>query len=440
MVSSISLVQCGHQTEYFKKSDKASKMEEDHQWSTRYSKPRASEATILSRVVINHTKEKNSVKLTSNWKTLILMFLIIFCLTVGVTSIILSNSSSEESKFISTTTLFYNVTLTTVPITSTSESSESCGDQDWISDDKCDDEANKVECQYDGGDCCLSNPIIDYCVKCICHLTGLRNVQDDQEGPGMSHILIGGMDFTDNESNTEVLSVLEYGHTEHQFLASFPGNKIGTFGGLVEDLIIVCGGMKELDNRRGYELWNTVSNECYILNASANAWQLFHVLNTPRTSATSISVNDKLWITGGDPPGYENAPGPMFLPNTEFVDPKHPNVFMEGPDIPYTYIAHHCLVLLNSNEVMLVGGHVDGHWNLPVETFIYDFSLQEWLDGPKIATGRFSFGCARFSDKDKMNWTIISGGIDQNFKGLKSTEMLADSSSEWIPGKKVTMT
>ena len=90
---------------------------------------------------------------------------------------------------------------------------------------------------------------------------------------------------------------------------------------------------------------------------------------------------------------------------------------------------------------MLVGGGiVDGHWTLPVETFIFDFSLQEWLEGPKIATGRFSFGCARFTDEDNMNWTIISGGIDQNYNGLRSTEMLADSSSEWISGKKFAMT
>ena len=34
----------------------------------------------------------------------------------------------------------------------------------------CNDEANIVECNYDGGDCCGVCGNKDYCVECLCHV------------------------------------------------------------------------------------------------------------------------------------------------------------------------------------------------------------------------------------------------------------------------------
>ena len=33
----------------------------------------------------------------------------------------------------------------------------------------CNDETNKEDCDYDGGDCCASNIQKDYCSECSCH-------------------------------------------------------------------------------------------------------------------------------------------------------------------------------------------------------------------------------------------------------------------------------
>ena len=44
-----------------------------------------------------------------------------------------------------------------------------------VGDGYCYDETNNVECNYDGGDCCLSSPNTDYCSNCtstMCHLFG----------------------------------------------------------------------------------------------------------------------------------------------------------------------------------------------------------------------------------------------------------------------------
>ena len=39
-----------------------------------------------------------------------------------------------------------------------------------VGDGYCNDNTNNVECGYDHGDCCFSNVITDYCMNCTCHL------------------------------------------------------------------------------------------------------------------------------------------------------------------------------------------------------------------------------------------------------------------------------
>ena len=38
----------------------------------------------------------------------------------------------------------------------------------WVGDGYCDDESNTAECGYDGGDCCISEPVIWFCEVCEC--------------------------------------------------------------------------------------------------------------------------------------------------------------------------------------------------------------------------------------------------------------------------------
>ena len=37
----------------------------------------------------------------------------------------------------------------------------------------CNDETNNADCNYDGGDCCLSSPITFLCSECVCSTTGV---------------------------------------------------------------------------------------------------------------------------------------------------------------------------------------------------------------------------------------------------------------------------
>lgn len=43
-----------------------------------------------------------------------------------------------------------------------------CPNQNWVGDGICDDFNNNQPCNFDGGDCCLEELIIDHCEICQC--------------------------------------------------------------------------------------------------------------------------------------------------------------------------------------------------------------------------------------------------------------------------------
>ena len=40
----------------------------------------------------------------------------------------------------------------------------------WVGDKYCDDNLNTRSCNYDGGDCCLQETMLDFCTTCFCHI------------------------------------------------------------------------------------------------------------------------------------------------------------------------------------------------------------------------------------------------------------------------------
>ena len=46
--------------------------------------------------------------------------------------------------------------------------SKGCANARWVGDGNCDDITNILICNYDGGDCCIEAIITDYCSECRC--------------------------------------------------------------------------------------------------------------------------------------------------------------------------------------------------------------------------------------------------------------------------------
>ena len=51
---------------------------------------------------------------------------------------------------------------------STTSTSSECAQPTWIGDGFCDDATNNLDCDYDGGDCCLNPLNTVYCEICQC--------------------------------------------------------------------------------------------------------------------------------------------------------------------------------------------------------------------------------------------------------------------------------
>lgn len=51
----------------------------------------------------------------------------------------------------------------------------SCPNTEWSGDQVCDDLTNTLECDFDGGDCCLDSIDDSQCNECICYNDGTRH-------------------------------------------------------------------------------------------------------------------------------------------------------------------------------------------------------------------------------------------------------------------------
>ena len=83
------------------------------------------------------------------------------CTAVG------SCSTGTQTPTTTTTTTGTNGTTGTPGTTSQTTTVVQCN-SGWISDGYCDDINNKMECTYDGGDCCGPNVKTQYCTECLC--------------------------------------------------------------------------------------------------------------------------------------------------------------------------------------------------------------------------------------------------------------------------------
>ena len=51
--------------------------------------------------------------------------------------------------------------------------SADCSHSFLIGDGMCNDETNNADCNYDGGDCCLSDIKTNKCLECACSIKGI---------------------------------------------------------------------------------------------------------------------------------------------------------------------------------------------------------------------------------------------------------------------------
>ena len=96
-------------------------------------------------------------------------------------------------------------------------------------------------------------------------------------------------------------------------------------------------------------------------------------------------------------------------------------------------INSHCMVLLNSTTVLIIGGLQPGEAYSP-NTYLFNSENEKWVVGPKLSFNRRDHSCGKLrKDSQTSEYSIIvAGGFNATY--MSSVEILDVGASEWRTG------
>jgi hypothetical protein len=205
------------------------------------------------------------------------------------------------------------------------------------------------------------------------------------------------------------------GGSNCQDWAELPKDVDGATGGVIQDLVVICGGGIAAGS------FTEAFDECYSLNGKV-ATLITH-MSTKKIYAASLVIDKtKLWITGGWSSNYGILASSEYL-TLEGGEP--------GPELPNP-IHNHALVAIDNTLAMLIGGTIPGSIETPT-THYFDHHDHNWIQGPDLLQARLNHAAGIVTDEvttEKL--VIVTGGL-HNGIFLDSTEMLINQ--QWIQGK-----
>ncbi len=186
---------------------------------------------------------------------------------------------------------------------------------------------------------------------------------------------------------------------------SFDGPQVrGAVGGVITTeqgpKAMVCGGYNGESQSACYFLGNDqpVQNLNMALYASA---------------AAVVGDGEFMWVTGG----WHHVHGTQKL--TNLVSEK---LRADGQDLP-TPLHGHCMVVFESNQVMVVGGHTGSAYS--TDGYIYDVSYVHnsqliATPRPHLTTGKDYFGCGVMTDYGTgAKVVLVIGGSPSNVHDIQ---------------------
>lgn len=209
----------------------------------------------------------------------------------------------------------------------------------------------------------------------------------------------------------------------------YPGMVSGAVSGM-DDIPIICGGIYGDD-------------DCFTLNS--NGWIRIPRLPKPLWRAGSVSLNGgiqfrkrnfrfALWVTGGQ--SHSGLSDTTFLLTNQGSGFK----WEQGPDLPDGFLHSHCVVELNGEETMVVGGSSE-YAQFSSKTWIFNWGLEKWRHGPPLMQGRSGHVCGRvFRHNSELDSEIVvvSGRKGEHVSdALRTSEFLDLKQYRWNEGPKV---
>ena len=194
--------------------------------------------------------------------------------------------------------------------------------------------------------------------------------------------------------------------------AEFPKDVVAATGGVIQDVVVICGGGNAFGGFGGE------FNECYSLNGKT-ATLITHMSSKRQYAASLVIDKTKLWITGG-----------LHISSSEYITLEGTE---PGPELP-TSIDSHALVAVDDTLSMLIGGSFLFEYNMITQkTYYFDHQSQNWIQGPNLMQARWQHAAGIVTDQVTNEELIIVTGGDHNGILLDSTEMLFNN--QWHQGK-----
>ena len=196
-------------------------------------------------------------------------------------------------------------------------------------------------------------------------------------------------------------------------LASYPFRYWQGAGVLLENTPVICGGIK------GYQ-----SDQCRFYDKASNTWELLAYMVTPRVYFGAAIFKGALWVTGGKKSNIGTE-------TTEIIAPD--GTVTAGPTLPTRRYAH-CMVVLNNNEFMMVGGNCGPARN----SRTYNATSGTFTDGPSTLHDRYYAPCSIFQSKfhNDRQVVLVAGGEDD--PGTAELLDFSQENAQWVEGMNFT--
>ncbi len=221
-----------------------------------------------------------------------------------------------------------------------------------------------------------------------------------------------GYPWSNETQSTEVID-LDNPDNKCDNLQPFPIGVQGATGHLVYgNTPVICGGLFSNESS---------SNKCYIFGNPTPVL----TMHEERWHPASLLLDEgrTIWIVGGRK--QEDHDSSEILDTFRWTTEP-------GPSMP-DGLAGHSLVQIDSNKVMLIGGH-DGSVSHNT-TWFFDFRSKNWTRGPDLNIGRASFAYGLIRDSSTgSDLVIVSGGLSNSHHVVNSTEMWVVDSDQWKMG------
>ena len=214
-------------------------------------------------------------------------------------------------------------------------------------------------------------------------------------------------------NDTEVISLTTEANSCK--ISNYQNKLVRSTAVFMEDMVVICGGLTS----KGF------LDKCYKLSKGQKTFKEYATMLEPKAKASSIVIQDEIWITGGI---GDNA---VELKSSEFIKD---NDKREGKDLPEK-LFDHVIIKLNEETSMLIGGH--GKKEISEKTYYYFHANDSWTLGPPLKTGRNRHAAGLIKDKKTREEHIVvigGSGAEDN------VEILFHGEKVWKDGMETCTT